>query len=166
MSSLSLITLISSKPPPHLLDYVNFSVLSLGPLNSVPLATNTTHMILSPMCLYPSTTDPVVIPCPLCKIQYIVHGVCLEKYILISSSFLSLTLTLIPYSKETEAELIRPQPLALMKGHIDLLPGFQKQVLLHSLIPDFYFPLSRSLRLLILPKANTNPNLQFSRYQY
>ncbi|KAB0342615.1 hypothetical protein FD754_019541 [Muntiacus muntjak] len=94
---LSLITVISSKPSPHLLDYVNFSVLSLGSLNSVPLTTNTIHMILSPMCLYPSTPDP-------------------GKYVLISPSFLSLTLTLIPYPKETEAELIGPSPLLLGKG--------------------------------------------------
>lgn len=116
MSWLSLITVISTKPPPHFLDYVNYSILFLGPLNSVPLTTNTTHMVLSPMCLYPSTPDPVVISRPLCKTQYLAHGTCLEKCMLISPSLLSSTLILIPYPKEAESELIGPKSLLLWKG--------------------------------------------------
>ena len=44
-----------------------------------------------------------------------------------------------------------------MKGDIDLLPGFWKQVLLHSLIPDFYSPTSPLSVPSDLPKGKYKP---------
>lgn len=74
----------------------------------------------------------------------------LWRNILISPSLLSLTLTLIPYPKETEAELIGPSPLLLWKGDIDLLPGFWNKYC--SILWSQTFIPPRSLCLLIFPR--------------
>lgn len=71
-------------------------------------------MVLSPMCALLLLLTPICILRPLYKTQYLGYGIHVEKCMLISPSFLGLTLILILYLRKASLFLIWTGPNCLL----------------------------------------------------